>query len=42
MQGVVVKSTGAWYDVITENKEVLKCRIRGIFRLEDEKGKGIL
>ncbi|MCS6934639.1 MAG: ribosome small subunit-dependent GTPase A [Chitinophagales bacterium] len=39
MRGVVVKSTGSWYDVKTENGEVVKCRIRGVFRIDDTKEK---
>ncbi len=31
MTGIVVKSTGSWYAVLTDEKEVL-CRIKGIFR----------
>jgi len=33
MTGIVVKSTGSWYVVRTNEKEVL-CRIKGIFRLK--------
>lgn len=39
MKGVVIKSTGSWYDVNTEAGEVLKCRMKGIFRLDDVKDK---
>jgi ribosome biogenesis GTPase len=34
MNGVVIKSTGSWYLVRSENASVYKCRIRGKFRLE--------
>ena len=34
MNGVVVKSTGSWYSVRTENGEIHKCRIRGKFRID--------
>ena len=34
MNGVVVKSTGSWYLVRTEDGIVHKCRIRGKFRME--------
>mgnify|MGYP001325077136 CR=1 FL=1 len=34
MNGVVVKSTGSWYLVRTEDRIVHKCRIRGKFRME--------
>lgn len=36
-EGVVVKSTGSWYEVRTANGEVVTCRIRGKFRMEDMK-----
>ena len=34
MNGVVIKSTGSWYLVRTEDAAIHKCRIRGKFRLE--------
>lgn len=34
MQGVVIKSTGSWYIVKTEDGEELHCRIRGKFRIQ--------
>ena len=37
MQGVVIKSTGSWYIVKTEDGELLNCRIRGKFRMQDIK-----
>ena len=37
MQGVVIKSTGSWYIVKTEDGELLNCRIRGKFRIQDIK-----
>ena len=37
MQGTVVKSTGSWYWVRTENGECHKSRIRGKFRIQDLK-----
>ncbi|MBK8660069.1 MAG: ribosome small subunit-dependent GTPase A [Bacteroidetes bacterium] len=39
MKGVVVKSTGSWYDVRTEQNELIKCRLKGIFRLDESKEK---
>lgn len=33
MDGVVIKSTGSWYTVRTDNGDIVECRIRGIFRL---------
>ncbi len=37
MKGVVIKSTGSWYTVLSENKSVLECRIKGLFRMKDIK-----
>ena len=37
MQGVVIKSTGSWYIVKTDDGELLNCRIRGKFRMHDIK-----
>lgn len=37
MQGLVVKSTGSWYIVRTEDGELFSCRIRGKFRMQDMK-----
>ncbi|MGB2128310.1 MAG: ribosome small subunit-dependent GTPase A [Flavicella sp.] len=34
MNGVVIKSTGSWYLVRTQDSNVYKCRIRGKFRIE--------
>jgi ribosome biogenesis GTPase len=34
MKGVVLKSTGSWYTVLTDSHERLECRIRGNFRLK--------
>lgn len=34
MQGVVVKSTGSWYSVLTNDGVQLDCRIRGKFRIQ--------
>lgn len=36
-EGIVVKSTGSWYQVRTTDKEVIPCRIVGKFRLEGKK-----
>jgi ribosome biogenesis GTPase len=33
MKGVVIKSTGSWYSVLDEHKEMCECRIKGKFRL---------
>lgn len=34
MKGVVIKSTGSWYQVRTDDTQIHKCRIRGKFRME--------
>ncbi len=34
MQGLVIKSTGSWYEVQLENKTLISARIRGKFRME--------
>jgi len=34
MLGTVVKSTGSWYLVETEEKERVECKIKGNFRLK--------
>lgn len=34
MKGLVMRSTGSWYDVLAEDGNVLAARIRGKFRLE--------
>jgi ribosome biogenesis GTPase len=33
-KGIVIKSTGSWYQVRVPSGEVLKCRIVGKFRLD--------
>jgi len=37
MKGIVIKSTGSWYDVKNENGDIIKCRLKGIFRLDNSK-----
>ncbi len=32
--GVVIRSTGSWYDVRQEDGEIVKCRIQGKFRMQ--------
>lgn len=34
MRGIVIRSTGSWYDVLLEDKTKIQCRIKGRFRLE--------
>ncbi len=36
-KGIVIKSTGSWYQVLLENEEVINCRIIGKFRLNGMK-----
>jgi ribosome biogenesis GTPase len=33
VEGIVIKSTGSWYDVRLDNNEIVACRIQGKFRL---------
>lgn len=35
MTATIIKSTGSWYDARTDTGETLKCRLRGVFRLEE-------
>nr|WP_290926833.1 hypothetical protein [Haliscomenobacter sp.] len=35
MQGIVIKSTGSWYQVRLEDGKVLDCRVVGKLRLND-------
>ncbi|MBS1624460.1 MAG: ribosome small subunit-dependent GTPase A [Bacteroidetes bacterium] len=37
MEGVVIKSTGSWYDVRTQAGETVPCRLKGVFRLDESK-----
>lgn len=37
MQGLVIKSTGSWYEVQTDEGRAIKCRIKGKFRTLDIK-----
>ena len=34
MKGLVVKSTGSWYSVLSEDNETYNCRVRGKFKLK--------
>ena len=34
MEGIVIKSTGSWYDVYQDDTTVVKCRLRGQFRIK--------
>jgi ribosome biogenesis GTPase len=33
MQGLITRSTGSWYDVRTEEGQMIRCRLRGKFKL---------
>jgi ribosome biogenesis GTPase len=37
MKCTVVKSTGSWYEVRTDDGETVQCRLKGIFRLDETK-----
>lgn len=37
MQGLVIKNTGSWYLVRTDDKDFVECKIKGNFRLRDIK-----
>ena len=32
-RGLVIKSTGSWYTVLTESKKQLNCKIKGKLRI---------
>lgn len=32
VKGIIVRSTGSWYNVLTENGATVDCRLKGIFR----------
>lgn len=34
MEGIVIKSTGSWYEVATEERGRLRCRLRGKFKIK--------
>ncbi len=35
MKGVVIKNTGSWFTVKTEDGKIKTCKIKGVFRLKD-------
>ena len=37
MNGIITKSTGSWYNVMTDNGNIIKCRIKGKIRLDELK-----
>jgi len=34
MEGLVIKSTGSWYDVKSSEDQIIRCRIRGKFKIK--------
>jgi ribosome biogenesis GTPase len=34
MKGIVIKSTGSWYNVMAPDGSVINCRIKGVFRIK--------
>ena len=34
MQGLVIKNTGSWYTVLTDDGQLLQCKVKGNFRLK--------
>lgn len=37
MKGLVIKSTGSWYEILGENDQVFQARLRGKFKLKESK-----
>ncbi len=37
MEGLVIKSTGSWYDVKSNKGEVIRCRVRGKLKMKGMK-----
>src|SRR6478735_1140425 len=37
MKGLIIKSTGSWYDILGEGKRIFKGRLRGKFKIQDLK-----
>lgn len=33
MNGLIIKSTGSWYDVLSDDKRIVRCRMKGKFRI---------
>jgi len=38
-KGIVVKSTGSWYEVRVSDGTHIRCRLRGVFRLDEKRDK---
>ena len=34
MEGTVIKNTGSWYSVLTDDGSIVECKIKGNFRLK--------
>lgn len=34
LEGIVIKSTGSWYQVLNKNKNIINCRLKGKFRIK--------
>ena len=34
MHGIVIKSTGSWYTVLSDEEKIIECRIKGLFRIK--------
>ena len=34
-KGIVIKSTGSWYTVKTEDNKIMECKLKGVFRTRD-------
>ena len=34
MRGLVIKNTGSWYTVLTDDGQLIECKIKGNFRLK--------
>lgn len=34
MHGIVIKSTGSWYTVLSDKENIIECRIKGLFRIK--------
>jgi ribosome biogenesis GTPase len=38
-EGLLVRSTGSWYEVLMPSGEIIPCRLKGVFRLEESMAK---
>src|SRR5436190_14307401 len=37
MRGIIIRSTGSWYEIRSEEKKIFKGRLRGKFKIHDLK-----